>query len=216
MPRSPYRFNDAYRETATLKDGTPVVIRLVQPADRDLLQRGFEALSPDTRYLRFFGAKAQLTDAELRQLTELDGVNHFALGAVREGPHGTVEGLGIARFVRDAATPELAEAAVTVKDAVQGRGLGTLLLTRLAAAARERGVTRFAGEFLAGNERVRALIEEACRDATLTLSGDTVRVEVPIPDRDSPVAPGPAHRLLGHVAGGRVALRLRHLLLKGS
>jgi GNAT superfamily N-acetyltransferase len=215
MPDSQYRFDDAYGETATLTDGTPVLIRLLRPADRELLRRGFEALSPDTRRLRFFGAKTQLTDAELAQLTQLDGINHFALGAVREGPH-EVEGLGVARFVRDPANPEVAEAAVTVKDTAQGRGLGTLLLTRLAAAARERGVSRFCGEFLAVNERVWVLLEEVCPDATPSVSGETVRVEVPISDRGSRLSVDPVHRLLGHVAGRRLALRLRYLLLKHS
>lgn len=216
MPDSRYRFHDAYRETASLTDGTPVLIRLLQPADRELLRQGFEALSPDTRRLRFFGAKTQLTDAELAQLTQLDGINHFALGAVREGPHGEVEGLGVARFVRDPRNPEVAEAAVTVKDTAQGRGLGTLLLRRLAAAARERGVTRFCGEFLAVNERVWVLLEEVCPDATPSVSGETVRVEVPISDHGSPLSVDPAHRLLGHVASRRLALRLRYLLLKHS
>jgi GNAT superfamily N-acetyltransferase len=210
-----YQYDDGYRETTTLPDGTPVVIRLVGPADRELLRRGFDDLSPASRYLRFFGAKSDLSDDELAHLTDLDGIDHFALGAVREGPDG-LEGLGVARFIRDPANPELAEAAVTVKDAVQGLGLGTLLLTRLAAAARERGVTRFSGEFLAANERVRALLEEACPDAALTSLGETIRVDVPIADPGSSVQAGPAHRLLGHVAGGRLMIRLRHLLLKGS
>jgi len=214
MSASPYRFDADYRETAMLTDGTQVTIRLVEPGDRELLRQGFQDLSPASRYLRFFGAKPDLSDAELTHLTELDGINQFALGAVREGRDGRLEGLGVARFVRDPHAPELAEAAVTVKDAVQGLGLGTLLLTRLAAAARERGVARFSAEFLATNARVRALIEETCPDATLTALGETVRVEVPLPDPESPLPAAPARRLLGHVAGGRLALRLRHLLLK--
>jgi GNAT superfamily N-acetyltransferase len=212
---TPLHFDADYREEATLADGTPVLLRLVQPADRDLLREGFQQLSPASRYLRFFTPKADLTEDELTRLTTLDGINQLALGAERTGPEGTVQGLGIARFVRDPANPAVAEAAVTVTDAVQGLGLGTLLLDRLAQAAAERGVTRFRGEFLAGNERVRALIEEACPTAHLTPLGDTIRAEIPLGEaRVMPEPPG--RRLLAHVAGGRLALRLRHLLLKDS
>lgn len=210
------RFDDEYREDAVLADGTRVLVRLVQPDDRDLLRDGFDRLSPASRYLRFFAPKAQLTEEELTRLTELDGVNELALGAVRLTDDGTAEPLGIARFVRDPSDPSMAEAAVTVTDAAQGAGLGTLLLARLAEAARERGIVRFCGEFLATNLRVRALIEEACPTARLVQTGETIRAEIPLtPGGTSPAEP-PGHRLLRHVAGGRLALRLRLLLLKGS
>ena len=212
----PLRFDDGYREEITLASGMRVLLRLVQPADRHLLRQGFAQLSPASRYLRFFATKNALTDAELTRLTDLDGVNELALGAVRERADGTLEGLGIARFARDPTEPDTAEAAVTVTDAAQGAGLGTLLLARLAEAAQERGVVRFSGEFLATNERVRALIEEACPNARLVQTGETIRAEIPLTEAGVPPPEPPGRRLLGHVAGGRLALRLRHLLLKGS
>jgi len=212
MPGSTYRIDASYREEATLANGTRVLLRLVQPGDRELLRRGFGQLSDTSRYLRFFATKTELTEAELTQLTELDGVHQLALGALAEGPDG-MEGLGIARFARDPATPAIAEAAVTVTDTAQGSGLGTLLLARLAEAARERGIAWFRGEFLAENERVRAMIAEACPDARLVARGESILVEVPLAGASGPA---PGSRLLGHVAGGRLALRLRHLLLKGS
>ena len=84
-------------------------------------------------------------------------------GPTAEG--SAAEGLGVARFARLADQPEVAEPAVTVVDHAQGKGLGSLLLTRLAAAARERGIERFACEFLAVNEPIRYLIEKLSRDA---------------------------------------------------
>lgn len=211
---SRWRFDADWRETATLADGTPVVLRLVRPDDRDLLRAGFGRLSADSRYRRFFTAKQELTDAELAQLTELDGVDQLAIGAVREGPDGEAEGLGVARFVRDASAPDRAEAAVTVTDPAQGKGLGRLLLARLAEAARERGIRRFAGEFLATNAQVRQLIEDACPGAGLATGEDVIRVDVPL--LDAGAAGGPVQRLLRQAAGGRLQLRLRHLLLKDS
>ena len=209
-----YRFDASWREVVTLVDGTAAVLRLVRAEDKALLRAGFDRLSPGSRYLRFFAAKQELTEAEVAQLTEIDGVDHVALGAVRQGPDGGWEGLGVARFVRDPSVPDMAEAAVTVTDPAQGNGLGRLLLARLAEAARERGIMRFVGEFLATNAQVRQLIAEACPDARLTARGEVVRVEVPLPDAG---AAGPSlQRLLRQAAGGRLQLRLRHLLLKDS
>jgi GNAT superfamily N-acetyltransferase len=54
----------------------------------------------------------------------------------------TGEGVGVARYVRAGADPEVAEVAVTVVDDWQGRGLGRALLERLAARARREGVRR--------------------------------------------------------------------------
>jgi ribosomal protein S18 acetylase RimI-like enzyme len=42
---------------------------------------------------------------------------------------------------------------------VQRRGLGKLLLSVLAAAARERGITKFRAEVLRSNEAVKALLQ---------------------------------------------------------
>jgi GNAT superfamily N-acetyltransferase len=209
-----HRFDADWREAVTLADGTPVLLRLVRPDDKTLLREGFDRLSAGSRYLRFFAAKQALTEAEIAQLTEVDGVDHLALGAVHRKPDGGWEGLGVARFVRDPSTPDLAEAAVTVTDSAQGNGLGRLLLARLAEAARERGVTRFVGEFLATNAQVRQLIEEACPDARLTARGDVIRVEVPLVDGGT-ARPSLQH-LLRQAAGGRLQLQLRHLLLKDS
>src|SRR6266568_8681079 len=86
-----HRFDGRYRETALLRDGSRVVLRLVRPDDKALLRRGFERLSPESRYRRFMSAKSQLTDAELAYLTEVDGWSHFALGAVVEGAGGGAE-----------------------------------------------------------------------------------------------------------------------------
>jgi len=210
-----YRYDTSWREEATLRDGTVVTLRLVRPDDKALLRGGFARLSPMSRYLRFFGAKRDLTDAELVGLTELDGIDRLALGAVGRRPDGKAEGLGVARFAREAAVPDVAEAAVTVADPAQGKGLGTLLLTHLAQAARERGIVRFAAEFLAGNAAVRQLIEEACPDARLSARGGVIRAEVPLVAAGVPAGLDPARRLMREVAGRRLEFRRGPLLPDG-
>ena len=118
-------------------------------------------MSPESRYLRFFAAMPRLPDRFLGDLLNLDGWNRVAIGAesATVGPQFG-DAFGVARFVRLAEEPETAEAAVTVVDCMQRRGLGRLLLRALAAAARERGITKFRAEVLRGNEAMAALLRE--------------------------------------------------------
>src|SRR6185503_7516402 len=103
-------------ERATLRDGTPVLLRLICPDDKDLLRREFERWSHESRYARFHAHKSRLTDDELEYLTNCDQETHFALGAVSETGDGRGEpiGLGVARFIRlpdELGEPITAEAA---------------------------------------------------------------------------------------------------------
>ena len=194
MAQPNLRFDAAYREVVRLRDGSTVLLRAVEATDKDLLRSGFARLSPRSRYLRFLSPKAQLSDAELDQLVCLDGVSRFALGARRILPDGQEgEGLGVARFARLPDRPAAAEAAVTVIDEAQDKGLGTLLLQRLACAARERGIERFVCEFHAGNDHIRRLVERVAPGSEV-LAGGFVRAEVPLPATRPDDPPGAIER----------------------
>jgi len=161
-------FDAAWREKATLSDGRKIELRLLRGDDAPLLAAAFEKLSNESRVRRFHGARLQLSADELRYLTQIDGENHFALGAI-DAADG--EAVGVARFIRLPQEPGVAEPAVTVIDEVQGKGLGRLLLFRLGAAARERGVDWFRCAILATNEPLRDLVNRlapdvVCRSST--------------------------------------------------
>jgi GNAT superfamily N-acetyltransferase len=117
---------------------------------------GFERLSPESRYRRFLAPVPRLSPSLLAFLTKVDGIDHYALGALAE-EDGEMVGVGVARFVR-LADREAAELAVTVIDAYQGRGIGAQLLDALVLEALERGVTRFEGVLLAENLRARRML----------------------------------------------------------
>lgn len=129
-----------------LRDGTRVVIRPIEPDDRVGLADGFERLSPESRYRRFFAAVAQLSERDLDHLTQVDHHDHEALVAIVEG---TGEGIGVARYVRTG--PDVAEPAMVVLDDWQGRGAGSRLLDALVERAREEGIRRFEAPVLAYN-----------------------------------------------------------------
>ena len=150
-----------FHEQHTLDDGTVVTIRHIRPADASELRRGFDALSAASRHARFHGGSSTLSDEALRYLTEVDGHDHVALVATTQPRSGEPEvGLGVARFVRSEDDPTVAEAAMTVLDAAQHKGLGRILGIALGRAAIERGIERLRGEVLGGNAPVRALLDE--------------------------------------------------------
>jgi|GEM_PF-1380962 len=163
----------AYEEWVSLPDGRRGLIRLMRPSDRVLLVNGFERMSPQSRYRRFFSAKPRLSDREISYLTELDHHDHVAVVLVavddRGEPLGPGAGLGVARFIRLRDTPHVAEAAIVILDEVQGSGFGRLLFQRLAQAASERQVLRFRTEVLAQNNAMKALLQRTAHDLGSTL-----------------------------------------------
>lgn len=182
-----YRFDQSYEESVRLRDGTKAKLRPIQPADKQLLLDGFERLSPHSRYTRFLTTKSKLSEEELRYLTEVDGVDHFAIIAVRQPLLGKEEGIGVGRFVRLADQPQIAEPAITVADDHQAKGLGTMLLHRLSDAAWERGIRQFRCELLAENKRMRNLLPELQADVRIEqVQGGvmvlTFPIEAPAPD----------------------------------
>jgi GNAT superfamily N-acetyltransferase len=160
-----------------LRDGSRVRIRQAHRTDRDLLARGFERLSPESRYRRFLTPMHELDARTLRYMTDVDHHDHEAMVALDESG----EGVGDARYVRDNARPDTAEVAVTVVDGWQGRGLGTLLLQAISARARDEGVRTFTALMLASNHEMMDLFEHLGPVRIVGRAGGAVEIEVAIP-----------------------------------
>ena len=184
----------------SLRDGTLVRLRPIAPEDKALLVEGFRRLSPESRYRRFMAPLAELSEEQLRFLTEVDYRDHFAWVALSLDEAGT-PGAGVARYIRDGEDPEVAEAAVTVVDDYQGRGLGTLLLQALGAIALENGIRRFRGYALEENRPIRDLLESMGASAAHEAPG-TLRVEVDLPSRAEELRGSPLYDVLRAVARG--------------
>ena len=170
-------------EEVTLAGGRRVRLAPVTPASKPLIAAALLKLSPESSRRRFFTPRFWMSDAELDALTNLDGVNRFALGATAISADGRVEGLGIARYVRDALEPRAAEAAVVVVDAWQGLGLGKLLLRRLAAAALSRGIDRLRGIVLQDNDSMLGLLTRHAPGLALIKVDGHLQVEVRLDGR---------------------------------
>ena len=176
-----------------LRDGSHVRIRQEHRTDRELLLRGFERLSRDSRYRRFLTPVPQLTEVMTRYLTDIDHHDHEAMIAIAEQ---TGEGVGVARYVRDPQRPLVAELALTVVDDWQHRGLGTVLLEVISARAREQHITTFTALMMATNDDMMDLLKHLDDVRIVDREAGTVQVEVPIPQ----IGVAPALRKLLQIA----------------
>jgi RimJ/RimL family protein N-acetyltransferase len=157
-----------------LRNGTEVLIRPVRPDDKALLARGMAELSPGSARLRFLAPKDHLTLSELRYLTEVDHVDHYALVAVPADDPTAIAGVG--RWVRDPEHPDRAEVAVVVGDCYQRQGLGTALGTALADGARALGIASFTALMLPENTAAQRLFAHISGRLSTRVEGGTYQL----------------------------------------
>jgi GNAT superfamily N-acetyltransferase len=202
MSRAAFDPEFVARRTATLsvRDDTRVRLRPVVPADKPVLAEGFRRLSAASRYRRFMTPLEELDEGMLRQLTELDYVDHFAWLALLADRPGE-PAVGVARYVRLDEEPEVAEAAVTVSDEYQGRGIGTLLLEALGAVALENGIGTLRGYVLEENREMREVLA-AVGARVVHEAPDLLRADVDVASRAEQLRGTPLGDALSALARG--------------
>ncbi|WP_312178716.1 GNAT family N-acetyltransferase [Arthrobacter sp.] len=149
------QYPEYWEADVVLRDGGTGHLRPVSPADAEALQAFHMRQSQSSIYLRFFTYKAKLTGRELKRFTHVDYRNRVAF-VLTIGP----EIVGIGRYDR-LDDPTEAEVAFNISDEHQGRGIGSILLEHLAAAARENGISRFSAEVLPENRKMLSVFADA-------------------------------------------------------
>ncbi len=160
-----------------LRDESWVGIRPIQPDDKEALLAGFERLSEESRYKRFLTPMETLTSSQLAYLTEVDHHDHEALIAF---DLSTRDAVGVGRYVREGEDGDRAEAAVTVADDWQGKGLGTALTRVLGGRAVEEGISCFTALLLAENKEMVGLLTGFGDVEVTAREGEAIQVEVPL------------------------------------
>jgi acetate---CoA ligase (ADP-forming) len=165
-----------------LRDGSTVHVRPARPDDAPAMEQLLEGLSDRSRRLRFFSSFPNLERA-VRWATEVDYQHRYGLVATTGGDGHLV---GHAGWEREPERPERAEVALEIVDAMQSKGLGTILLGQLAEAARDAGVEVLEAEVLPENH----LMIKVFRDCGFPVKTHTVpgAVLVEFPASVSPEA----------------------------
>ncbi len=159
---------------ARLSDGTVAAIRPIRPGDADALSDFHDHLSTETVYRRFFSMHPRLLAKEVERFTHVDYRNRLAL-VVEIG--GRLSAVG--RYDREPGR-DRAEVAFVVADALQGHGVGAMLLEHLAGAARRRGVASFYAQTLGGNYAMQHVFRHAGFNCVERWVDGVIEVSFPI------------------------------------
>lgn len=198
-------------EVVSLADGGRVLVRELLASDRDELAERYLELSPGARRMRFFNAPDRLSTRLLDYLVDVDGIDRCALVARSLDDDG-IPGVGIARYARSHDDPSCAEAAVTVLDAHQSRGIGSALMSQLAEQARRNGISTFTASVMWENRELLDGLRAIGADIQPSEPG-VASVRIALPPVEADLHETELHRVLRVFAervGDAIGLRFEH------
>ncbi|MBT8159412.1 MULTISPECIES: GNAT family N-acetyltransferase [Arthrobacter] len=175
-------YPEYWEADVVLRDGGTAHLRPISPDDSDALQAFHTAQSETSIYMRFFTFKSKLTSKELRRFTEVDHRDRVAFVITVGG-----EIIGVGRYDR-LDNPTEAEVAFNISDNQQGRGIGSILLEHLAAAARENGIRRFTAEVLPENRKMLRVFADAGYELARKFDDGVVSVDFNIDPTEKSLA----------------------------
>ncbi|MFB9430814.1 bifunctional acetate--CoA ligase family protein/GNAT family N-acetyltransferase [Streptoalloteichus tenebrarius] len=178
----PYDYPGHWVADVVLSDGGTAHLRPITPDDAERLVAFHGRLSERTRYLRYFGPYPRMPQRDVRRFTTVDHHDRVALVALLGD-----EIVAVGRFDR-LGGGDSAEVAFVVEDGHQGRGLGSILLEHLAAAARERGLARFVAEVLAENTQMIRVFRDAGYQVSRAMEEGVVHLEFAIDPTEESLA----------------------------
>ncbi|MGD8958659.1 MAG: GNAT family N-acetyltransferase [Desulfobacteraceae bacterium] len=121
--------------------GEIVTIRPVKRVDERRLQEHFYNLAEEDIISRFFHLKKRFGRSEMEKILEIDYVKNLSIVAL-VGEFGFGRIIGVGEYLLEPSS-NMTEVAFTVQRAYQGKGIGRLIIKKLAEAARENGISGF-------------------------------------------------------------------------
>ena len=119
--------------------GETITIRPIKPVDERRVQEHFYNLDKDDVVSRFFREKTSFLRKDIDEILRIDYVKDLTLVAL-VGEFGFGKVVAVGEYLLDPAR-NIAEVAFSVSRSYQGKGLGKILIQKLAEAARENGIS---------------------------------------------------------------------------
>jgi acetyl coenzyme A synthetase (ADP forming)-like protein len=164
-----------YESDIVLRDGSTLHLRPIRPDDWKTLMEFHKRLSPQSVYFRYFSPLPELSEERAHTLANVDYHDTFAIVGILAGRI-----VAVARYYRDEEKPDRAEVAFLTEDALQGRGIATRMLERLAEIAREHEISAFEAYVLGDNRKMMDVFLHTGFQVERRLDGGTFRVTFPI------------------------------------
>jgi acyl-CoA synthetase (NDP forming)/RimJ/RimL family protein N-acetyltransferase len=178
----PYDYPRRWEADVVLSDGGTVHLRPIVPSDAEALRAFHGRLSERTRYFRYFGPYPRIPEKDLRRFSTVDHHGRVAFVAMLGD-----DIIAVGRYER-LPGGDSAEVAFVVEDAHQSRGLGSILLEHLAAAARERGLAKFEAEVLAENAQMVRVFRDAGYQVSREFDEGVLHLEFAVDQTEASVA----------------------------
>src|SRR5215211_1441466 len=178
VPLSFSKFELDARQGITSSDDPEIRIRPVSSGDEDGLRAMLSRLSRETIHKRFHLPMPHVPEWMLVYLVDVDHDYNEALVALIGG-----EIVGHAIYARQ--EPREAEMAIVVEDRWQSRGIGRLLLSRLAEEAGRRGIEAFTGTVLGENRDALRFFSSVLLKAKFEIKNSVYHLHVPLTNPDS-------------------------------
>jgi GNAT superfamily N-acetyltransferase len=179
--QSPVPFSEfevEVRKGIASSDDPEVLIRPVSPGDQDELREMLSRLSRETIHKRFHLPMPYIPEWMLAYLTDVDHYDKESLVALVGD-----EIVGHTMYARQEACE--AEMAIVVEDRWQSRGIGRLLLSRLAEEAGQRGIESFTGTVLGENRDALRFFSSVLLKAKFEIKNSVYHLHVPLTYPDS-------------------------------
>jgi acetyl coenzyme A synthetase (ADP forming)-like protein len=209
---SPLPAGDDAAERVVLRDGSVAILRPSCVDDAPAVKRFFHNLSPESRHRRFF-TLAEPADALIARLCDSsDPRRALTLLAIRI-VNGEARPIAIGSYLAE--SPAAAEVAFAVDDRFQGKGLGTVLLERLATSAIAHGFYRFEATTLAENTPMIEVFRESGFEIRSRRESGTIAVRLSLDPTAEAVASENRHNALATVASIRPLLEPRAVAVVG-
>ncbi len=183
-----------------MRDGSTAAIRPAEPSDAVMMQQFVDRLSPESRRRRFFSESSPSSDSTAALCHSSNPRSQFTLVVTRVWK-GTLRIIAAGSYwARDEQT---AEVAMAVDDAFHGKGLGTLLLERLALSAIRHGFIRLWAVTHAENLAMREVFRESGFTAHEAYEGEDMAVELSLIPTEKTVTRGEVRERLATTASLR-------------
>jgi acetyl coenzyme A synthetase (ADP forming)-like protein len=161
-----------------LRDGSTMRFHPPGPADADELLAFFRGLSDRSLYLRFHGHPS-VDERLVQPVLEPDWSERGALVGTKDE-----QVVALASYVR-LREARIAEVAFAVADELQGRGIATRLLERLAALAAPVGIEEFVAEVMPDNLAMLRVFGDAGFEESRVLAGGITEVRLKLAPTES-------------------------------
>jgi acetyl coenzyme A synthetase (ADP forming)-like protein len=165
-------YPSAHVVDVALRDGSTLHIRPVSESDAPAIKEFLTALSMESVGFRFFGSPN--LDWVIGWSVDVDYRDRYALVASTGHDQAIVAHGAYMRL-----DEHRAEVAFMVSDAWQGRGIATIMLAHLAAAAEEHGISTFFAEVLPHNHRMIDVFSESGFPVKRHRTQDVIEIELP-------------------------------------